>query len=309
MSVPTRRLGTSDLELTVIGYGAWEASEHWGTVDEDGIVATITSALDSGINWIDTAEVYGPHTSERLVGRAIKDRPDVIVATKVAPSPAGSGFSKDDVRRACEASLKRLGRDVIDLYQLHWPDSTIPIEETWESMSLLASEGLIRACGVSNFSQSLIERCEAIRHVDSLQPQASMLHRDNLDLIERCGRNGTGTVAYSPLACGLLTGAITKDTKFEDSDWRSGSRGFTMYEDLFGARFQQNLETVDRLRSVSDKLGITLGDLAIAWVLDQPGTTSAIVGSRNPKHVADNVRAASITLSDEDRRLIAASLG
>ncbi|GAC1413637.1 MAG: aldo/keto reductase [Actinomycetota bacterium] len=308
MDVPKRKLGTSGLEITVIGYGAWEASEHWGSVDADGIVETITAALDAGINWIDTAEVYGPHTSETLVGRAVQGRPEAIVATKVAPQPAGSGFGKDDVRRACEASLQRLGRDVIDLYQLHWPDQNVPVEETWEAMASLAEEGLVRACGVSNFNEDLIERCERIRHVDSLQPQASLLHRGNLKLIEWCGEHGTGVVAYSPLACGLLSGTITKETTFEESDWRSGSRGFSMYEGLFGTNLPANLETIARLRPIAEKLGVSLADLAIAWVLDQPGVTSAIVGSRNPKHVTGNIRAASIKINESARAEIDAAL-
>ncbi|MGH2830157.1 MAG: aldo/keto reductase, partial [Actinomycetota bacterium] len=156
----SRRLGNDGPEISVIGYGAWEASEHWGTVDEDAIIAAIHAALDAGVNWIDTAEVYGPHTSERIVGRAVAGRDGVLIATKVAPAPAGSGFDKDGIRRACEASLARLGRDTIDLYQLHWPDQTVPVEESWEAMVMLADEGLVRWLGVSNFGKSLIERCE-----------------------------------------------------------------------------------------------------------------------------------------------------
>lgn len=294
-----RPLGSSGLELSVLGYGAWEASEHWGPLDEDALVATIRAALDAGVNWIDTAEVYGPHTSERLVGRAVAGRPDAIVATKVAPRPAGTGHARDAVRRACEASLDRIGRDRIDLYQLHWPDPKVPVEETWEAMAGLAEEGLVRAIGVSNFGQDLIERCEAIRHVDSIQPHASLLHRGNLGLVAWCGERGIGAVAYSPLACGLLTGAITRDTRFDDGDWRAGNRGFQMYEELFGPKLAGNLDAAERLGKVAERLGMPPADLALAWVLQQPGITAAIVGSRNPKHVASNAKAAAVTL-DED---------
>ena len=294
----TRALGKSGLDLSVIGYGAWEASEHWGPVEEDAIVETMVAAFDAGINWIDTAEVYGPHTSERLVGRALAERPGMMVATKVAPTPAGTGFAKDQVRRACEESLKRLGRDTIDLYQLHWPDGNVPVEETWHEMASLADEGLARAIGVSNFSEKLIEACEQIRHVDSLQPHVSMLHRGNLDLVRWCGERGTGVVAYSPLACGLLTGTLTKDTAFDPADWRAGERGFSMYDSLFGPRFQPNLATVERLTPVAGQLGVPLAQMALAWALQQPGLTSAIVGSRNTKHVASNLAAAALTLDE-----------
>lgn len=292
----TRALGKSGLEFSVIGYGAWEASEHWGPVEEDAIVATIVAAFDSGINWVDTAEVYGPHTSERLAGRALAERPEMMVATKVAPRPGGTGFAKDQVRAACEGSLQRLGRDTIDLYQLHWPDGNVPIEETWHEMAALADEGLVRAIGLSNFNEQLIDTCEQIRHVDSLQPHVSMLHRGNLGLVRWCGERSIGAVAYSPLACGLLTGSITAGTEFDPADWRAGERGFTLYDSLFGPHFEPNLATVERLKPVAERAGVPLAQLALAWVLHQEGITSAIVGSRNPQHVAANVAAASIDL-------------
>lgn len=292
----TSALGKSGLDLSVIGYGAWEASEHWGPVEEDQAVATMVAAFDAGINWVDTAEVYGPHTSERLVGRALAERPGMMVATKVAPGPAGTGFAKDQVRRACEESLKRLGRDTIDLYQLHWPDGNVPVEETWHEMAALADEGLVRAIGVSNFNETLIEACEQIRHVDSLQPHVSMLHRGNLDLVRWCGERGIGVVAYSPLACGLLTGAITTATQFDKDDWRAGERGFSMYDSLFGPNLEPNLATVERLKPVAERLGVPMAHLALAWVLHQDGITSAIVGSRSAKHVASNLAAASVAL-------------
>jgi aryl-alcohol dehydrogenase-like predicted oxidoreductase len=296
----TRTLGRSGLELTVIGYGAWEASEHWGPVEEDPIIQAVHAALDAGINWIDTAEVYGPHTSERIVGRAVAGRPGVLLATKVAPRPAGTGHSRDDIRKACEGSLERLGRDVIDLYQLHWPDSRIPVEETWEAMAGLVEEGLVKAIGVSNYDEEKIERCEKIHPVASLQPHLSMLHRDNLDLVRWCGEHGIGVVAYSPVACGLLTGAIDRNTEFHRDDWRAGEREFNLYDIYFRPGVvEKHLATVERLRPIANKLGIQLADLAIAWALHQPGVTSAIVGSRNPQHVKANARGADVDLDEE----------
>jgi methylglyoxal reductase len=293
----TRTLGRSGLEITVIGYGAWEASEHWGPVEEDQIIQAIHAGLDAGINWIDTAEVYGPHTSEKIVGRAVADRPDVLLATKVAPKPAGTGHGKKDIRKACEGSLKRLGRNVIDLYQLHWPDSKVPVEETWEAMAALVEEGHVRAIGVSNYDEERIERCEKIHPVASLQPHVSMLHRDNLDLVRWCGEHGIGVVAYSPLACGLLTGAVGPDTEFHPEDWRAGERGFDLYDGYFSPKaLRKHLATIDTLRPIAERVHIQLADLAIAWVLHQPGITAAIVGSRNPAHVRANAAGAKVDL-------------
>lgn len=305
----TRKLGRSDLNLSVIGYGAWEASEHWGPLEEDRLIEAMVTAFDAGINWLDTAEVYGPHTSEELCGRALAERPGMMVATKVAPLPGGTGFAADQVRRACEDSLKRLGRDTIDLYQLHWPDQHVPVEETWHAMAELAEAGMVRAIGVSNFAPPLIEACEQIRHVDSLQPHVSMLHRTNLDLVRWCAERDIGTVAYSPLACGLLTGSITTESEFHADDWRAGERGFTLYEGLFGPKnLPGHLRTVERLGPIAERLEVTMAQLAIAWVLDQDGITSAIVGSRSARHVASNVAAADIELDDATRGEIAAAL-
>jgi len=290
-----RRLGSNGPELSVVGFGAWEASGHWGTdFEEDAIVDAIHAGIEAGINWIDTAEVYGPHTSEEIVGRAVKGL-DVYVATKVAPWPGGSGVKREDVVRACEGSRARLGREVIDLYQIHWPDENTPIEETWEAMAELQDRGFVRWLGLSNFNRKLIERCEKIRHVDSLQPHYSALHRANEELISWCASNGTGTVVYGPLAYGLLTGSITKDTAFHPDDWRAGGRGFGLYEEFFAPeKLPGHLETVDRLRAIADRAGMRLADLAIAWALSRPGVTSAIVGSRNATHVRENAAAAGI---------------
>jgi aryl-alcohol dehydrogenase-like predicted oxidoreductase len=298
----TRQLGAKGPELSVVGFGAWEAGgDMWGpNPSDEQVIEAIRAGLDAGITWIDTAEVYGNGTSERLVGTAIRDGRDrVLVATKAAPRPAGSGFRSEQIRRACRGSLDRLGVDRIALYQLHWPDRSIPVEETWEAMAGLAEDGLVGAIGVSNFDQSLIERCERIRHVDSLQPHFSMLHLENRDLIRWCGERGTGVVAYGPLAFGLLTGAITMETRFDRRDWRSGRGGDSYYRDMFApGKRERSLAVVDALRPIAERLGITTAQLAVAWVIHQPGTTAAIAGSRNPEHVRQNAGAGDIELDE-----------
>lgn len=299
----TRKLGTHGPEVSVVGYGAWEAGGMaWGpNPPDDETLAAMAAAFDAGITWVDTAEVYGGGRSEELVGRAVAGR-DVMVFTKVAPRPAGSGFDADGVRAGAEASRRRLGRDVIDLLQLHWPDRTIAVEETWEAMAGLVDEGLVRWIGVSNFGADLIERCERVRHVDSLQPHFSMLHRDGRhDLFLHCQQAGTGILAYGPLAYGLLTGAYDETTTFSDDDWRSGEHGIGAYDELFAPdRFQRNLAVVDALRPIAERKGVTLAQLALAWAVHQRGVTAAIAGSRSPDHVRDNAGAGDLELDAQD---------
>jgi aryl-alcohol dehydrogenase-like predicted oxidoreductase len=301
----TRRLGANGPEISVIGYGAWEAGgADWGPNGSDeAVVGAMRAALDAGIDWIDTAEVYGGGESERLVGLAIAGRRDeVTVASKVAPSDEGSGFLPDQVRSACDASLGRLGTDRIDLYQLHWPDgSGVPLEDTWGAMAALQDAGKVRWLGVSNFSRELIERCEGIRHVDSLQPEFSMLNREHAATVAWCATNGTGVVSYGPLAFGLLTGAIGPDTVFQPGDWRARSDEPEDPEevDLFSPdRFPAALETVAAIAKVADRVGVTTAQLALAWNAAQPGVTSAIAGSRNPDHVRSNAAAGDVELDD-----------
>jgi len=297
--VKTKRLGSRGPELSVVGFGAWEAGgEAYGpNASEERVIAAIHAGIDAGINWIDTAEVYGRGTSERIVGRAIESRrDDVLIATKVAPRPTGTGFRASDVRRACEGSLQRLGIERIDLYQLHWQDDGVPLDETWGAMAALADEGLVRWIGLSNYGREEIERCEAIRHVDSLQPQFSLLHLKHRELIRWCATNGTGVVAYGPLAYGLLTGAITADTTFGPGDWR-GTGGASYYERFFApGKLERSLAVVEAIRPVADRLGVTVAQLALAWTFHQPGVTSAIAGSRNPEHVRQNAAAGDIEL-------------
>ncbi|MEO8476161.1 MAG: aldo/keto reductase [Actinomycetota bacterium] len=304
----TRQLGSNGPELSVVGYGAWEAGgTNWGPNESDeAVIAAMRAALDAGIDWIDTAEVYGDGESERLVGRAVADRRDeVTIASKVAPSDEGSGFLPDQIVAACDRSLARLGTDRLDLYQLHWPDPTgVPVEDSWGAMAELQDAGKVEWIGVSNFPQEMIERCEAIRHVDSLQPEFSMLVRVRADTIAWCGDHGTGVISYGPLAFGLLTGAIGLDTAFPPGDWRAPSDEPAEPEDpddvdLFAPdRLPGALEAVAAIGKVAERLGVTTAQLALAWNVAQPGVTSAIAGSRNPNHVRSNAAAGDVGLDD-----------
>lgn len=299
-----RRLGSDGPSISVIGYGAWEAgAAEWGTSPPDGeILASMSAGFDAGINWVDTAEIYGAGRSEELVGRAIAGRSDVMVFTKVASAPRGSGYEPSDVRRAAEGSLRRLGRDVIDLYQLHWLDEEeVALEDTWAAMAALVDAGLVRWIGVSNFTEEAIARCERIRHVDSLQPHFSMLWQERLPLLASCAANGTGVIAYGPLAFGLLTGTITRETTFSEGDWRSGSRGLRAYDQLFApGRSEANLAVVDALRLVAERLQLSPAQLALAWVLHQDGIAGAIAGSRSAAHVRENAAASGVRLTASD---------
>jgi aryl-alcohol dehydrogenase-like predicted oxidoreductase len=303
----TRRLGSHGPDLSVIGFGAWEAGgTSWGAnASDDAVVDAMRAGFDAGIDWIDTAEVYGAGVSEELVGRAIDGRRDTVtVATKVAPRPTGSGFRPEEVRAACDASLARLGVETIDLFQLHWPDDDVPVEETWGAMAGLVDAGKVRWIGVSNFDRTLIERCEAVRHVDSLQPEFSFLRRREADLIAWCGDRGIGVVSYAPLAYGLLTGAITETTTFAEGDWRGEPSAPDPDDpdevDLFDADvLPRVLDVVGRLRPIAARLDLTLPQLALAWNTAQPGVTSAIAGSRNAEHARSNALAGDLELDDD----------
>jgi aryl-alcohol dehydrogenase-like predicted oxidoreductase len=299
----TRRLGSDGPEISVIGYGAWEAGEEmWGAADDDhDPVRAMHAALDSGITWIDTAEAYGDGHSEQLVGRLVGERrrEEVYIFTKIAHFVSGS--RPHEVRTAIQGSLTRLGVDHVDLYQVHWPDDGVPIEETWGAMAELQDEGLVRCIGVSNFNRELIERCEAIRHVDSVQNQLSLLHRDDVEaLLPWLAEQGIGYLAYGPLAFGLLTGAFTTETTFDEDDWRSGAWSLGYYDELFApGRYEENLRTVEALRTVADDVGVPVSTLALRAVVDTPGVTGAIAGSRTPAHVRSNAAAGDLQLDRE----------
>jgi aryl-alcohol dehydrogenase-like predicted oxidoreductase len=306
-----RRLGANGPEISVVGYGAWEAGggSEWGAAKpDDRIVGAIRAGIDAGINWIDTAEVYGGGRSEELVGRAVAaiGRDEVLIFTKVAPGPEGSGFRPEEVHKACRGSLERLGVEHLDLYQLHWPDSTgVAVEDTWGAMAELADQGLVRHIGVSNYDRDLIERCRAIRHVDSLQPEFSMLQLENRELIAWCGEHGVGTLTYGPLGFGILTGHIGPDSTFDAGDHRAP--GGEVYESFLRPDvIERTMAVVDGTRPVAERLGASVGDVAIAWNVAQPGVTAAIVGSTDPDHVRANATAGDLeldgpTLAELDR--------
>jgi aryl-alcohol dehydrogenase-like predicted oxidoreductase len=299
----TRSLGKDVPQISVVGYGAWEAGgADWGPNEsDDAVIDSMRTIFDVGINWIDTAEVYGQGRSEELVAKAVVGhRDEVLIFTKVAPDDEGSGIRPEEIRKAIRGSLSRLQTDHVDLYQVHWPDDRIPVEETWGAMSELVREGLALNIGVSNFDRSRIERCLPIHPVASVQNQFSLLHQeDRAELLPWLGGQGIGYLAYAPLAFGLLTGAVGPDTVFSRGDWRGRQRaGSTAEGDgpFSPGNFERNLERVDRLRSVADGLGIPVSTLALAWALHQEGVTATIAGSRNPAHVRSNAAAGDATL-------------
>jgi aryl-alcohol dehydrogenase-like predicted oxidoreductase len=299
----SRKLGSEGPEISVVGFGAWEAGggSEWGDAPpDDRVIEAIRAGLDTGISWIDTAEVYGAGHSEELVGRAVAGRRDqTTLFTKVAPNEGGSGFRPEQIREACEASLKRLGTDWIDLYQLHWPDPRVPVEDSWGAMTELVADGLVRWIGVSNFDADLLRRCLAVRHVDSLQQEFSMLSLEDRELIRSCAELGVGVLSYSPLAFGLLTGAITLDTRFDDTDFRSGVDRDESWTGLFApGKLERSLAVAEGLRPIAERLGVTIAQLALAWNVHQPGVTGAIAGSRNPDHVRENAGAGDIALDE-----------
>ena len=292
----TQRLGTMGPELSVIGLGAWEAGGvDWGpNRSESAVIDAIGAGIEAGMNWIDTAEVYGDGVSEMLVGKALAGRRDgVFLATKVAPAPEGTGFRPEQVRAACDASLGRLGIEMIDLYQLHWPDPAgVPVEDTWGAMAGLVDAGKVRWVGVSNFDQALIERCSAIRHVDSLQQEFSLVHLDDRELIRWCGEVGAGVLSYSPLGAGLLTGTLRREDAEQIDDWRA-SDGLTS-----AAHLDRTFALVDGMRPAAERLGVSVPQLALAWNWQQPGVTSAIAGSRDAEHTRSNAAAGDLELDE-----------
>ena len=288
----TRTLGAAGPEISVVGYGAWQAGgAHWGgPAPDDDVIAAIRAALDTGQTWIDTAEVYGQGRSEELVGRAIAGRRDeVLLFTKVAPDDEGSGIRPDEIRSAIQGSLRRLGTDHVDLYQVHWPDERIPVEETWGAMGELVAEGLARRIGVSNFDRALVERCLPIHPVASVQNELSLLCRDDTsELLPWLAGQGIGYLAYSPLASGLLTGRITADTTFADDDWRR--------DEFSPDRLAEVVPRIERLAAIARRLELTAADLALAWILHQPGVTGAICGTLSAANARRNSAAGDIEL-------------
>jgi aryl-alcohol dehydrogenase-like predicted oxidoreductase len=287
-----RPLGNGGPAISVVGYGAWQAGGgEWGEARSDAeVIAAMRAGIDAGMTWIDTAEVYGNGTSERLVGRAVDGRRDrVMVFSKVAPQPEGSGIRPDRVRPALEATLGRLGIDHLDLYQVHWPDAQVPVEETWAAMAELVTAGLTRRIGVSNFDRPLIERCLPIHPVASVQNELSLLRRtDTAELLPWLAEQGIAYLAYSPLASGLMTGRHSRDAVFGDDDWRR--------DEFTAAVLAEAAGIVDRLRPIARDAGTDVATLALRWVMEQPGVTAAIAGSLSAAHTRANAAAASLAL-------------
>jgi aryl-alcohol dehydrogenase-like predicted oxidoreductase len=288
----TRTLGPGGPEISVVGYGAWQAGgAHWGEPSPDAeVIAAIRAAIDSGQRWVDTAEVYGQGRSEELVGRAIAGRRDnLLLFTKVAPDDEGSGIRPDEIHGAIRGSLRRLGTDRVDLYQVHWPDDRIPVEETWGAMAQVVADGLALRIGVSNFDRALVERCLPIHPVASVQNELSLLCRDDTpELLPWLAGQGIGYLAFSPIASGLLTGKVAVDMTFAEDDWRR--------DEFTPERLADAVPRVERLALIAERLGGTAAQLAVSWVLHQEGVTGAICGTLSAANARANSAAADIDL-------------
>jgi aryl-alcohol dehydrogenase-like predicted oxidoreductase len=322
-ALPTRPLGNTDLQLSMVGFGAWAAGGGgwafgWGPQDDAASIASIRYALERGVNWIDTAAVYGLGHSEEVVRRALYglgpgERPYVftkcgLVWDEQDRSAAPRQILKPaSIRAECEASLRRLGVERIDLYQIHWPDQAgTPVEESWATMVQLVEEGKVRAIGVSNFQVELLARCEAVRHVDSLQPPLSLIRRQALEAeIPWCDAHRTGVIAYSPLQSGLLTDSFSQARidALSPEDWRRRSPDFKP------PRLKRNLALRDALRPIARRHGTTVSAVAIAWALAWPGVTGAIVGARSQEQVDGWIGAATLELTLNDFDEIARAIG
>jgi aryl-alcohol dehydrogenase-like predicted oxidoreductase len=306
----TRQLGNSDLHITRIGFGAWAIGGGdwqfaWGHQEDKDSVAAIERALDLGVNWIDTAAIYGLGHSEEVVARALKQsgrKPYILTKCSMRWDNSRTIYrdlKAASVREEVEASLRRLNIDVIDLYQIHWPDPESEIEEGWETMAQLQQEGKVRFIGVSNFNVAQMKRAMKIAPITSLQPPYSLLRRGvEAEILPWCREHGVGVVNYSPMVSGLLTGKMTADRiqKLPADDWRRKNVEFN------APRLQKNLALVERLRAIGDKHGVEPGVVAIAYTLHHPAVTAAIVGARRPDQVAGTIAAASFALSDEEYR-------
>jgi aryl-alcohol dehydrogenase-like predicted oxidoreductase len=308
--VETTPLGKTALEITRVGFGAWAIGGGgwefgWGPQDDGDSVAAIHRALELGVNWIDTAAAYGFGRSERTVGRALQDltaagRPYVFTKASLLEGPGRTvahSLKRDSILREAEASLQRLGIDAIDLYQIHWPIPDEDIEEGWTAFAELKEQGLVRHIGVSNFSVEQLRRAQRIAPVETLQPQYSFIDRGaEEELLPVAEREAIGVVVYSPMASGLLTGAMTREriAHLPDDDWRATDPRFTE------PQLSQNLALVERLRAVADRHGTTPGAVAIAWTLRNPAVHGAIVGFRRPVQVDPLIDAATLRLDNDD---------
>lgn len=321
-NLPTRPLGTSGLDITTVGFGAWAIggggwSFGWGPQDDAASLAAMRHAVDLGINWIDTAAVYGLGHSEELVGRLLRDlpaaeRPFVFTKCGLVWDEANRmalpqrSLEPQSIRTEVEASLRRLGVERIDLYQFHWPDATgTKIEDSWDAMVRLIEAGKVRAAGVSNFDVRLLRSCEAIRHVDALQPPFSLIRREvGAREIPWCAEHGAGVICYSPMQSGLLTDHFdaARVAGFAADDWRRRASEFQR------PNLDRNLALRDALRPIAARHNATVPAVAIAWVLAWPGVTGAIVGARSPAQVDGWIGGAGLELDPTDLDEITSAL-
>ncbi len=322
MTLATQKLGSAGPDITRVGFGAWaigggDWAFGWGPQDDDAAIDAMKHAISRGVNWIDTAAVYGLGHSEELVGRLLREigasnRP--LVFTKCGLSwndedrmqPPRRDLKPQTIRRECEASLRRLGVDTIDLYQFHWPDETgTPVEDSWGEMARLVDEGKVRWIGVSNFNVELLSRCEPIRHVDSLQPPFSLIRRDFADkTLPWCREHGTGVIVYSPMQSGLLTEKWTLDRidALAPDDWRRNSGEFKR------PNVERNLALRDALKPIARRYNVSTGAIAVAWTLSHDGVSGAIVGARSPEQVDGWIAANDLRLTSDDLTEIRAAL-
>jgi len=307
----TRTLGNSDLNITPVGYGAWAIGGSgwqfaWGSQDDNDSIAAIHRSLELGVNWIDTAAVYGLGHSEEVVAKALKSwtgaRPYIFTKCGLRWDSRGQVqkvLKAESIRGEVEDSLRRLGVDVIDLYQIHWPpDPDSPeLEEGWQTMADLKREGKVRWIGVSNFNVQQLQRAAAIAPVTSLQPRYSLVHREvEGEILPYCERQGIGVIVYSPMASGLLTGAMTREriSELPKDDWRKG------HADFNEPNLSRNLALVERVQQIAKHHGRSPGEIAIAWTLKNPAVTGAIVGARNAKQADGVMRAGDLNLSGDE---------
>jgi aryl-alcohol dehydrogenase-like predicted oxidoreductase len=313
--IPTAGLGRSEAAFTRLGLGTWAIGGPWrfgwGPVDDAESIAAIRRAVDEGINWVDTAAVYGLGHAEEIVGRALKGRAssgEVFVCTKCGRKTRPDGTPYGDlrpgsIRAECEASLRRLRVERLDLYQIHWPDfdSGTSLEESWSAMAALIDEGKVHWIGVSNFDVDQLECCEAIRHVDSVQPPLSMIQRGALsDIIPWAVAHQTGVIVYSPMASGLLSGSFDR-ARLESLPADDMRRRRPEFAEPWLSR---NLALVERLRVIAGEIDCSVAELAIAWALAQDGVTGAIVGIRRPDQVDGWLGAGNLLLTEERLRAI-----
>jgi aryl-alcohol dehydrogenase-like predicted oxidoreductase len=322
MTLRTRPLGTSGLQITQVGFGAWAIggggwAYGWGSQDDAASIAAIKHAVASGINWVDTAAIYGLGHSEEVVGRALREIPAAerpFVFTKVGQTFDRSrpfdeprrDLRPETIRREVEASLHRLGVERIDLYQFHWPDAIgTPVEESWGEMARLIDEGKVRAGGVSNFNVGLLWRAERVRHVDSLQPPFSLIHRQSgVDVIPWSAAHGTGVIVYSPMQSGILTDDFSRErvVRMAEDDWRPRNAEFQE------PALSRNIALRDALRPIAARHGVSVAAVAVGWTLSWPGVSGAIVGARSPQQVDGWIAAGNLTLDAADLAEITAAI-